>query len=447
MKNKFIYFLIQFSLSAFYALLILLMLYHVKKTGMENEHFGALCFIVAILLFTVFDYFSDLFDSLFEKKIDYKYYIKTVDSLLSIKTIEDFLHEAFPMLVQLTHSSSGAIFFINQENEDFECFRYSAGKIRKEEVFAFDSESPLVKVMNHPDDIIIRRNMARNLTFEKSIVTEMDKIGADVAAPIYYHDIFIGFVSVGGIARNVTSDDCATIKIFTSKAGSIQAHNFLTKEMIKKREFEKEKAIALKVRKSFFPVNEASNSMCEVGLFANARSLLTDLFYDIYKKDDSILFSFYTTGKETYDSLIFMPAVKVLIQTYIRMGYKVKDSVLMAKDILHSKDLIDEKFSICAGLITGDILDYYAENMPNPCKISKNSIEEISGNVKIELGDLVVFVEKEMKNTINEKIMKGHSEISFIRDRRAYIIAENILELANGPYGSRNKLVAVVKCV
>jgi len=98
-------------------------------------------------------------------------------------------------------------------------------------------------------------------------------------------------------------------------------------------------------------------------------------------------------------------------------------------------------------LITGDILDYYAENMPNPCKISKNSIEEISGNVKIELGDLVVFVEKEMKNTINEKIMKGHSEISFIRDRRAYIIAENILELANGPYGSRNKLVAVVKCV
>jgi len=129
------------------------------------------------------------------------------------------------------------------------------------------------------------------------------------------------------------------------------------------------------------------------------------------------------------------------------MGYKVKDSVLMAKDILQSKDLIDDNFSICAGLLTGDILEYYAENMPNPCKISKNSIEEISGNVKIELGDLVVFVEKEMKNTINEKIIKGHSEISFIRDRRAYIIAENILELANGPYGSRNKLVAVVKCV
>jgi len=78
-KSKSLYFIIQFSLSAFYSLLILVMLYHVKKTGMEKEHFGALCFIVAILLFTVFDYFSDLFDSLFEKKIDYKYYIKTVD--------------------------------------------------------------------------------------------------------------------------------------------------------------------------------------------------------------------------------------------------------------------------------------------------------------------------------------------------------------------------------
>ena len=447
MKSKTIYLLIQFSLGAFYSLLILVMLFHIKKTGMESGHFGALCFIVAILLFTVFDYFSDLFDSLFEKKIDYQYYIKTVDSLLSIKTIEDFLHKAFPMLVQLTHSSSGAIFFINQENEDFECFRFSAGKIRKEEVFAFDSESPLVKIMNHPDDIIVRRDMDRNLSFEKSIVAEMDKIGADIAAPIYYHDIFIGFVCLGGIARNVSSDDCATIKIFTSKAGSIQAHNFLTKEMIKKREFEKEKVVALKVRKSFFPVNEASNSVCEVGLFANTRSLLTDLFYDIYKKDDSVLFSYYTTGKETYDSLIFMPAVKVLIQTYIRMGYNVRDSVLMAKDILISKDLIDDNFSICAGLINSDMLDYYAENMPNPCKISRNSIEEISGSIKIGTGDLIVFVEKEMKDTIDEKMLKGHSAISFIRDRRAYIIAENILELANGPYGSRNKLVAVVKCV
>ena len=447
MKSKTFYFLLQFSLSALYALLILIMLYNVKKTGMETEHFGALCFIVAILLFTVFDYFSDLFDSLFEKKVDYKYYIKTVDSLLSIKTTEDFLHKAFPMLIQLTHSSSGAIFFINQDDEDFECYRFSAGKIRKEEVFAFDSDSPLVKVMNHPDDIIIRRNMARNLSFEKSIVAEMDKIGADAAAPIYYHDIFIGFVSLGGIARIVSSDDCATIKIFTSKVGSIQAHNFLTKEMIKKREFEKEKIIALKVRKSFFPINEASNSLCEVGLFANARSLLTDIFYDIYKKDDSVLFSFYTTGKETYDSLIFMPAVKVLIQTYIRMGYKIKDSVLMAKDILHSKDLIDDNFSICAGLITGDVLDYYAENMPNPCRISKDTIEEVNGLIKVGIGDLIVFVEKEMKNTINETILKGYSEISFIRDRRAYVIAENILELANGPYGLRNKLVAVVKCV
>ncbi|HQA53890.1 MAG TPA: hypothetical protein PK419_13660, partial [Spirochaetota bacterium] len=296
MKSKTFYILIQFFLSAFYSLLILVMLFHIKKTGMESGHFGALCFIVAILLFTVFDYFSDLFDSLFEKKIDYQYYIKTVDSLLSIKTIDDFLYKAFPMLVQLTHSSSGAIFFINQDNEDFEYYRFSAGKIRKEEVFEFDSESPLVKIMNHPDDIIIRRDMDRNLSFEKSIVAEMDKIGADIAAPIYYHDIFIGIVCLGGITRNVSSDDCATIKIFTSKAGSIQAHYFLTKEMIKKREFEKEKAIALKVRKSFFPVNEASNSVCEVGLFANTRSLLTDLFYDIYKKDDSILFSFYTTG-------------------------------------------------------------------------------------------------------------------------------------------------------
>ncbi|MBP8081585.1 MAG: hypothetical protein KAZ87_00135 [Spirochaetes bacterium] len=447
MKSKTFYILIQFFLSAFYSLLILVMLFHIKKTGMESGHFGALCFIVAILLFTVFDYFSDLFDSLFEKKIDYQYYIKTVDSLLSIKTIDDFLYKAFPMLVQLTHSSSGAIFFINQDNEDFEYYRFSAGKIRKEEVFEFDSESPLVKIMNHPDDIIIRRDMDRNLSFEKSIVAEMDKFGADIAAPIYYHDIFIGIVCLGGITRNVSSDDCATIKIFTSKAGSIQAHYFLTKEMIKKREFEKEKAIALKVRKSFFPVNEASNSVCEVGLFANTRSLLTDLFYDIYKKDDSVLFSYYTTGKETYDSLIFMPAVKVLIQTYIRMGYNVKDSVLMAKNILISKDLIDDNFSICAGLINSDILDYYAENMPNPCRISRNSIEEINGSIKVGTGDLIVFVEKEMKDIIDEKMLKGHSEISFIRDRRAYIIAENILELANGPYGSRNKLVAVVKCI
>lgn len=412
---------------------------------MKDEYFGVLCFILSILLFSVYDYVYDRIDSFFFEKIDYNYYIRTVDSLLSIKTADDFMKKAFPKLVEFTKSSGGYLYVFSQDEETYRTLKFSGTKFKTEQESDLRSLTKLTEIMNCPDDIIVKHEMMRNLSFEKNVISEMDSLDIDLAAPIYYHDIYIGFIGLTGMIKSLSPDYLATVKIFAAKIGSIQAHGFLSKEMIKKREFEKEKSIAFRVRKSLFSKNTARNSHYEAAVFSVSKSLITDMFYDIYSENDYILMSFYSGGKDGYDSMVFMPSLKVLIQSFIRMGYPLSQSVSHAKEALIKKSFIDDDFTITSVLIKGRVIEYYHEKSGSPVKLTRKSISVLENGSFLEQSEVAVFSEKEL---FSEGRMKDFTDTAmFVSSRSAYSLAEMISEGLNASDSDGNKITAVIKCI
>lgn len=443
----------SFAAYAVYTGIALILFVAVGMFDIRREHFMFFTVIVSLTMLSLFDFVDEHLYRYAWDRYEHRQYAGLIDSMLGIRTLDEFLEDGLQHLALLFGVQEVSVFLLNKRTDEFTAYTRRGGRTRRQNTVPFDTDSAIVRMMNSPEDVIVRRRINPQLSIESALVAEMDAARAALAIPVFYKGIFLGIVCIAGEHRNYSHDELSTARIFAAKLGSLHANLFLVREIVHHRELERERDTALRVRRSFFSKHEVKNSSCDVSISAHSGGLISDLFYDLHLDGDRIICSAYSSGRGGYDSLVFMPAVKVLLQSFLRMGRSLDDAVDRTLAVLNERALIDEQFSMMAGIVDGATVQYRMVNNHPPIlyrhgvAVADEALHSASGSVALVAGDVMVLAGRELADSMREKSVKVASIIHEGEHRRTRHTAERLFDLIRPDTREDNRIVLVIRCV
>lgn len=305
-------------------------------------------FAVIFSLLPVVNYLHTIIDS-FISPIRYNdLYVQTVDSILSIESFDEVLRATFDQILDLISVETGMLVFYYHDRDEFNIF-YQKNRRRKIIRNArISKDNILFRVISGPDDVIVRGKLNPSIHFENSIVAELDRLGGEVAVPIYYHRMFLGLIVTGGQRRRFSPGEIRLLKIFASKIAILSVNRFFLDEIVRKRELEKEYELAARVQKKFLPPAGGVMGRFELRVYHETASLMIREFYDLFENDaveDDIRVSAYRIKGNIAGTSILMPGVQSVLQSFARLGLSPAGVLARMKRIirakrLHAQDLV-----------------------------------------------------------------------------------------------------------
>jgi len=294
-------------------------------------------FTVIFSLLPVVNYLHTIIDS-FISPIRYNdLYVQTVDSILSIESFDEVLRATFDQILDLIGVQTGMLVFYYHDRDEFNIF-YQKNRRRKIIRNArISKDNILFRVISGPDDVIVRSKLNASIHFENSIIDELDRLGGEVAVPIYYHGMFLGLIVTGGQRRRFSPGEIRLLKIFASKD-----------EIVRKKELEKEYELAARVQKKFLPPAGGVMGGFELRVYHETASLMIREFYDLFENDaveDDVRISVYRIKDNIAGTSILMPGVQSVLQSFARLGLSPAGVLARMKRIirakrLHAQDLV-----------------------------------------------------------------------------------------------------------
>lgn len=331
-------------------------------------------------------------------------YIQTVGSILNIASFDDVLRDTFDQILNLIDVKVGFLVFYYQDKREFNVF-YQKNKRRKTIRNAKISHDHIIlKIINGPEDIVIKSRLDPLIHFEKSIIDELDKLNGEVVVPIYYHEMFLGFIIAGERIKKYSDKEIRLLKIFASRMAIIAVNSYFFNEIVKKKELEKEYELATKVQKKFLPDLSFSIGKIEARVYHETTSLMIRGFYDVFVNDtveDDVRISAYRIRGNLTGTSILLPGVQSLIQSFSRLLYPPYKVISKVKSISIEKDLPDRDLVILHGSIrqNGEFT-FFNDGYPSPLIYKKrgkrlNILAKTdkgrSQTVKLDKGDLLII--------------------------------------------------------
>jgi hypothetical protein len=424
MKNRVINIILKYGLDIVFVLILLIISRVLFDPLIGNYFFIVFLILLIVSVMPITSYFHDMIDSIVSPIIYEELFIQTVDSILNIESFDEVLKSTFDRILGLIHVKSGLLIFYFHDKDEFNIF-YRRDKrkkvIRKARI---ENSNILFKIINGPDDVIIKNKLNKSIHFEKTIIEEMEKLNGEVVIPIYYHDMFLGLIVIGDRKRRFSNREMRLLKVFASRIAILSVNSFFFNELLKKKEVEKEYEIASKIQKRFLPDADARIGRIAIKVFHETASLMTREFYDIFVNDlieDDVRISAYRLLGNITGTSIYMPGIQALLQSFSRLGLPPSRGVMKLQKIIREGDIIQEDISIFHSSIrqNGEFT-FCNSNYQSPLIYRRSSklLRRIEGEkkgatnrLKIQHGDVLVIACKSFFNIINSDIKK-FSEIT-----------------------------------
>ncbi len=314
-------------------------------------------FAVIFTLLPVVNYLHTIIDS-FISPIRYNdLYVQAVDSILNIESFDEVLRATFDQILNLISVGTGMLIFYYHDREEFNIF-YQKNRRRKIIRNArISKDNILFRVINGPEDVIVRSKLNPAIHFEGSITAELDRLGGEVVVPIYYHEIFLGLIITGGRRRRFSPGEIRLLKIFASKIAILSINRFFFGEIVRKKELEKEYELAARVQKKFLPPAGAVIGRFEIRVFHETASLMIREFYDVFENDaveDDVRISAYRIKGNLAGTSILMPGVQSVLQSFARLGLSPPGVLARMKRIIRARRLDAQDLIIMHGSLHRD---------------------------------------------------------------------------------------------
>ena len=424
MKNRVVNIILKYGLDITFVLVLLIISGVLFRPLVGNYFFIIFLILLIVSIMPIASYFHDIIDSIVSPIIYEELFIQTVDSILNIESFDEMLKSTFDRILDLIHVKSGLLIFYFHDKNEFNIF-YRRDKKRKVIRKArIENNNILFRVINGPDDIIIKNKLNKSIHFEKTIISEMEKLNGEVVIPIYYHDMFLGLIVIGDRKRRFSNREMRLLKVFASRIAILSVNSFFFNELLKKKEVEKEYEIASKIQKRFLPDADARIGRIAVKVFHETASLMTREFYDIFINDlieDDVRISAYRLLGNITGTSIYMPGIQALLQSFSRLGLPPSRGVMKLQKIIREGDIIQEDISIFHSSIkqNGEFT-FCNNNYQSPLiyrrsskllKQIENGKRGATNRLKIQHGDVLVIACKSFFNIIRSDV-KRFSEIA-----------------------------------
>lgn len=424
MKNRVINIILKYGLDIVFILTLLIISRVLFNPLVGNYFFIIFLVLLIVSIMPITSYFHDIIDSIVSPIIYEELFIQTVDSILNIESFDEVLKSTFDRILDLIHVKSGLLIFYFHDKNEFNIFYRRDKKRRVIRKARIENSNILFRIINGPDDIIIKNKLNKSINFEKTIISEMEKLNGEVVIPIYYHDMFLGLIVIGDRKRRFSNREMRLLKVFASRIAILSVNSFFFNELLKKKEVEKEYEIASKIQKRFLPDADARIGRIAVKVFHETASLMTREFYDIFINDlieDDVRISAYRLLGNITGTSIYMPGIQALLQSFSRLGLPPSRGVMKLQKIIREGDIIQEDISIFHSSIkqNGEFT-FCNSNYQSPLIYRRSSklLRQIengkrgaTNRLKIQHGDVLVIACKSFFNIIRSDI-KRFSEIS-----------------------------------
>ncbi|MCU0845214.1 MAG: SpoIIE family protein phosphatase [Spirochaetes bacterium] len=352
MRNRIKNITLTYGVNLLFVALLLAFAGGLSALGLDGAFSVVFFFAVIVSLLPVVNYLHTIIDSYISPIRYNDLYVQTVDSILNIESFDEVLRTTFDQILDLISVGTGMLIFYYHDRDEFNIF-YQKNRRRKIIRNArISKDNMLFRVINGPEDVIVRSKLNPSIHFENSIIAELDRLGGEVVVPIYYHEMFLGLIVTGGQRRRFSPGEIRLLRIFASKIAILSVNRFFFNEIVKKKELEKEYELAARVQKKFLPPTGAVIGRFELRVYHETASLMIREFYDVFENDageDDIRISAYRIKSGIAGTSILMPGVQSVLQSFARLGLSPSGVLARMKRIIRAKHLHAQDLFIMHG--------------------------------------------------------------------------------------------------
>lgn len=446
MRNKIIYRTVNelagplaiFGLNILFTGFLILLTHIIFSSGISGDFILLLMLLFLISFIPILNYFQDFLSSAIRPISYTDLYIQTVDSILNVESFDEMLKSTFDQILRLMKASSGSLIFYYQERDEFDIYHQKNKKKKIIRGAEINRNSILLKSIKCPDDIIIRSRLNSEDSIEKEIMDELDRFGGEIVIPIYYQDKFYGVIVIGD-KRRLSERESRLLMIFASRIAILYVNSFYFKEILKRKEIEKEYELTSKIQKQFLPPPLFNAGNISIRTYHETASSLTNEFYDIFvnKPDNDIRISAYRVHGDVKETSIFMPGIQAMLHSLAKLGYspmktlsklkvlvKERDIIMGDLIILHSSVRQDGEFICCYTDYPAPFI--YRKDTGCLSVLQKKDDEEGIEN-KLENGDIIIIACRAFFNILSGNL-SGYSELIKKSSDKLDIINNSLVE-------------------
>jgi hypothetical protein len=386
------------SIHLFLSIALVYIAYNAQIIGVKQEYFFIFSLVLIPLLLPVVDHITRSIEKIFGSSITPDAYIDTIDTIIQLNSIDELLNTQFNQILRLLGLHEGTMIFHDREREEYTIFLKTIEPDSMTKKGTLDSENILIKILNSPEDIILKSRISGHLSIERNLINLMEMYKAEIIIPMYFSGMLTGAMLLGKKSSDYNNDEISALKIFASKIASLSINSMFWKELVRKRELEKEKRMELRVQKAFLPAEKLITENVEIAVFFNMNDVLFDRFHTLFSYNGLSYFISYRTNPEHRSTLIFLPTVAVLIRTFITSGMSIEEAIRITKNRIMERHMFDIPPDIFACSITQDRkLDYINETTIEPMLFKNFELEKPEKESYLSKGDIFIYTNNHIK--------------------------------------------------
>ena len=385
-------------------------------------------------------------------------YVKTINSILSIDSFEEILHEVFDSVIIIIKAGFGRIICFHTESDVFD-IHYENNK--SHELFhreKTNSDDDIISYINGPHDIITRSKTGLLSSRRGKLDKIMDDLDADIAIPVYYNNRVLGLIAIGKKKR-FSEREIRLLKIIANKLAILSVNSFYFRQIRKRKEVEKEYILTNRIQKQFLPDPNLHSGKIIIKAHHETASSLTREFYDIFVNDkipNDIRLSTYRVIGDVKETSIFMPGIQAILQSYSRLGFSPVKSITRLQKLIAEKDILNGELMIfhssvnqsgkfdycCSGY---PLPFYFQKSIGNLSEIRHDSAEIQHSEINMEPGDLILIMCNYYHMIVSSDIEEFsgilNQNLSLPADKIRDILLKKIKErrMSTSPDDNRNK--------
>jgi hypothetical protein len=349
MKSKVKNIILSYGLDVLFVLILTIVAFFIFSFTHSSLNIFLFFTLMIIFILPMFNHLHDIIDSQISPLTYEDMFIQTVDSILNIESFNEMLKSKFELVLDLINVRSGLLIFYYPDTDEYSIFYQKNRRKRIVQNARVEIDNVLFKAVRSSDDIIERSRLDPGGRTEGLIIKELDRINGEVVVPVYSHDIFLGIIIVGKRSKKFSEDEIRLLKILASKLAMLSVNTFFFKEMVRKKEIEKEFETASKIHRRFMPDQELGIGRYTIRIHHEMRSKTMREFYDIYSRDregNGLRISAYRIRGNTTGASIYMPGIQALLQSYARLDYQPAAIVSKLYSIVRERILFDEEITL-----------------------------------------------------------------------------------------------------
>jgi len=383
--------------------------YKAKDLDVRVEYFILFIIIFTVVLFPIIDYFINNTPFLKRKKVRTELYLDTIDSIIQLDSIDELLSLQFNKLLSVISLSEGRMIFYDREKDEYTLYLKTLKPDSFTAIEKLEYNNILLEVLNTPQDIIQKNRIGDALQFERRLLSEMTRLNTEIIIPMFFSDILTGALLLGKRESPYSDDDLSALKIFASKVASLSMNAAFWKEMTRKIELEKERKTELRVQRSFLPMANRIMPHAQAVIYFLMSSILFDRFYNLFRYKNSIYFISYTIIRDNRSTLIFLPSLAVLFETFIKSDMNIEQSIYEARQILADKGMYESSPRLFVSSLNSDGNFFFINETKVTPWLFRDGFTKLTESTRLQENDICLYMNRYTGNLIlthSEKVKK-----------------------------------------